>query len=226
MFLLLLPYLPFMLFPLNVASACTRAQSCSLPKSCSFLWTFPVLPLLSVLSFDLPFLGQPISCLYRFAYSGYFIQVDLYTIWFFVPGFFHLVFSFVQIIAGISTSVLFIAQRNSTVWINHNLFIQSSNNGRSNVWLLGYYEYAFGSLWHLCTGCWVDISFQFPWVVLRSGMAGSKLILVGRDLVLFTGWGWRRGSSDRYREELGRRKLALEKGYFLQHPSFSLLAQP
>ena len=45
---------------------------------------------------------QPISCLYRFAYSGYFIQVDLYTIWFFVPGFFHLVFSFVQIIAGIS----------------------------------------------------------------------------------------------------------------------------
>ena len=101
---------------------------------------------------------QPISCLYRFAYSGYFIQVDLYTIWFFVPGFFHLVFSFVQIIAGISTSVLFIAQRNSTVWINHNLFIQSSNNGRSNVWLLGYYEYAFGSLW-ICF--WVIMTFVY-----------------------------------------------------------------
>ena len=92
--------------------------------------------------------------------------------------------------------------------------------------LLGHYGYVFGSLWHFCTSYWVDISFQFPWVVLRSGMAGSKLTLVERNLVLFTGWGWRRGSGDRYREGLGRRKLALEKGYFLQHPSLSLLAQP
>ena len=63
---------------------------------------------------------QPISCLYRFAYSGYFIQVDNLI---FCARLLSLVFRFLQIIAGISTSVLFIAQRNSIVWINHNLFI-------------------------------------------------------------------------------------------------------
>ena len=146
---------------------------------------------------------QPIFCLYRSAYSGFFIQVDLYAIWSFVPGFSHLVFRFVQIIAGISTSVLFIAQRNFTVWINYNLFIQSSNNGCSSVWLLGCYEYDFGSLWHLCTSYQVDI---FPWVVLGVKWLGQNWLLLGETwsclqaegdadgAVTDTGRGWGEGS--------------------------------
>lgn len=116
----------------------------------------------------------------------------------FVPGFFHLLVRFAHIRAWITISFFFTAQWNARVWLNRNCSIHSSNDGHSIV----------STLWPLwirndiCVQVFAQICFQFPWIILGSGIAGSQVILVARDLVLFTGWGCR--NQQRVRWEIQR----------------------